>query len=248
MVNHNYLFVEWSDDKSGMLATSFKIGQRNLNTIQLVNVTKLQFGNCYRRATHHGSKFTALDKVRAKIFARLISMPVQLKYLSLENFQWLLYVIENAFDDLRENVLSTVQHAEFGIPSCNLGNYESIYVGKHLVPFLNGYMPHLQTLCLWRPDDFPWTSIRSNLKAGRYNSLLTRRWLQYLRTPQSINEHVTVFEQDLCQLFEGLKQFVFLNIYGTIPVEKFEPYRLMTQCRFPNSQFDIQISRFRLWI
>ncbi|CAF3458297.1 unnamed protein product, partial [Rotaria sp. Silwood2] len=63
-----------------------------------------------------------------------------------------------AFDDLKENVLSIVQHAEFGIPSCNLGNYESIYVGKHLVPFLNSYMPHLQTLCLWRPDDFPWTS------------------------------------------------------------------------------------------
>jgi hypothetical protein len=26
------------------------------------------------------------------------------------------------------------------------------------VPFLSTYMPHLQTLRLWREDDFPWTS------------------------------------------------------------------------------------------
>jgi hypothetical protein len=59
---------------------------------------------------------------------------------------------------LRENALSTVRHAEFGIASCNFGYDVSVQIGKHLVPFLNIYMPHLQTLRLWRPDDFPWTS------------------------------------------------------------------------------------------
>jgi hypothetical protein len=33
-----------------------------------------------------------------------------------------------------------------------------IRVGKNLVPFLRRHMPRLQTLRLWRPDDFPWTS------------------------------------------------------------------------------------------
>ncbi|CAF4692957.1 unnamed protein product [Rotaria sp. Silwood1] len=81
-------------------------------------------------------------------------------------------------------------------------------------------MPHLQTLCLWRPDDFPWTS----------------------------TQHVAIFEQDLCQLVENLKEFTFLNIYGEIPYKKVEPYHLMVQARFPNSRIDIEISRFRLWL
>jgi hypothetical protein len=59
---------------------------------------------------------------------------------------------------LRENALSTVRYAEFGITSCNFGENEFVHIGKHLVPFLNTYMPHLQTLRLWKPDDFPWTS------------------------------------------------------------------------------------------
>ncbi|CAF3660703.1 unnamed protein product [Rotaria sp. Silwood1] len=175
---------------------------------------------CITIDTVRFSKFTGQDKVRAKIFAHLISMPVQLKYLSLAKFQWLLYVIENAFDDLRENALSTVRHAEFGIPTCNFGYNESVQIGKHLVPFLNMYMPHLQTLRLWRPDDFPWTS----------------------------NEHATIFEQDLSQLVEQLKQFVFLDIYGNISSKKVKPYRLMVQTRFSNSRFDVHISRFRLWM
>jgi hypothetical protein len=37
---------------------------------------------------------TDRDKVRAKIFAHLLSMPVQLKYLFVEKFEWLLYVIQ----------------------------------------------------------------------------------------------------------------------------------------------------------
>ena len=67
-------------------------------------------------------------------------------------------------DDLRENALSTVRYGEFGIPSCNTGQKESVYIGKQLVPFLSTYMPDLQTLRLWRRDDFPWTSSKFILK------------------------------------------------------------------------------------
>jgi len=43
----------------------------------------------------HWSKFTAQDRVRAKLCAHLISMTVQLKHLSIAKFQWLLYITEN---------------------------------------------------------------------------------------------------------------------------------------------------------
>ncbi|CAF3190900.1 unnamed protein product, partial [Rotaria sp. Silwood2] len=88
------------------------------------------------------------------------------------------------------------------------------------VPLLSTYMPHLQALQLWRPDDFPWTS----------------------------HDHVPIFEQDLSQLFDQLKEFIFLDIGGIISCEKVEPYRLMAQTRFSNSRIDVQLSRFRLWI
>ncbi|CAF1204803.1 unnamed protein product [Rotaria sp. Silwood1] len=55
-------------------------------------------------------------------------------------------------------------------------------------------------------------------------------------------------ELDLSQLLEQLKQFVFLDIYGINLREKVESYRFMIQSRFLNSQFDIQISRFRLCV
>ena len=66
-----------------------------------------------------------------------------------------------ASDELRTNALSTVQYVEFLIPSCHNASNEHIHVGKHLVPLLTTYMPRLQTLRLWRPDDFPWTSSKS---------------------------------------------------------------------------------------
>ncbi|CAF4111169.1 unnamed protein product [Rotaria sp. Silwood2] len=163
---------------------------------------------------------TDRDKVRAKIFAHLLSMPVQLKHLFVKKFEWLLYVIHYAADELRKNALTTIQYAEFGIPSCNIGRNESIHIGKNLVSILSTYMPHLHTLQLWRPDDFPWTS----------------------------HDHVTVFEQDLSQLFDQLKEFIFVDICGIIRREKVEPYRLMAQTRFPNSRIDVQLTRFRLWI
>ncbi|CAF3956624.1 unnamed protein product [Rotaria sp. Silwood1] len=147
-------------------------------------------------------------------------MTVQLKYLQVERFEWLLHIVQYIPDDLRTNALSTVRYAEFGLPSCHKCRGDVAHIGKYLVPFLSTYMPNLQTLRLWRPDDFPWTT----------------------------NQHVAIFEQDLCQLTENLKEFTFLDIYGKIDYEKVEPYRLMVQARFPNSRIDVEISRFCLWL
>ncbi|CAF2865560.1 unnamed protein product [Rotaria sp. Silwood2] len=63
----------------------------------------------------------------------------------------------SASNELRINALSTVRYAEFCLPSCH-NDYETIHIGKRLAPFISTYMPHLQTLRLWRPDDFPWTT------------------------------------------------------------------------------------------
>ncbi|CAF4154420.1 unnamed protein product [Rotaria magnacalcarata] len=60
--------------------------------------------------------------------------------------------------ELRTNALSSVRYAEFCLPSCHYGFNKANHTGKHLVPFISTYMPRLQTLRLWRPDDFPWTS------------------------------------------------------------------------------------------
>ncbi|CAF4363021.1 unnamed protein product [Rotaria sp. Silwood2] len=150
-------------------------------------------------------------------------------------------------DDLRMNALNTVRCAEFRLPSCHIGRSDVIHIGKHLVPFLSTYMPHLQTLRLWRPDDFPWTTIRPDYKERRYYEASVLQWRKSLKTPESIDQHVAVFEQDLCQLIGKLKDFIFLDIYGKIHYEKVEPYRSMVQARFPDSRIDVEISRFRLW-
>lgn len=61
---------------------------------------------------------------------------------------------------LKKDALDTIRHVELKIPSCNKGSNESVQLGKNLVPFLSIYMSNLQTLRLWRKDDFPWTSGR----------------------------------------------------------------------------------------
>lgn len=61
-------------------------------------------------------------------------------------------------------------------------------------------------------------------------------------------QHVEVFEQDLCQLVEKLKELTFLDIYGEIYYTKVEPYQSMVQARFPHSRSHVEISRFRLWL
>ncbi|CAF3578533.1 unnamed protein product [Rotaria sp. Silwood1] len=91
------------------------------------------------------------------------------------------------------------------------------------------------------------TSIRPDYKEY-YDDILILQWLKSLKTSKSIAQHVAIFEQNLCQLVEELKEFTFLDIYGEIHYEKIEPYRLMVQARFPNSRIDVAISRFRLWL
>ncbi|CAM4796645.1 unnamed protein product [Rotaria magnacalcarata] len=242
------IYIKHYINESNTMTTLFKMGEKTLNYIQLCNVTTLRFGIYRGRTVFSCDTLTDQDKERAKTFAHLLSMPVQLKYLFMQRFEWLLYVTQYAADELRKNALSTIRYAEFGIPSCNLGKNESIHSGKHLVPILRTYMPHLHVLQLWRPDDFPWTSLRPNYKSRQLYGPFLARWMRSLSTLESINDHVSVFEQDLSQLVDQLKEFIFLDIRGVISCEKVESYRLMVQTRFPNSRIDVHRSRFRLWL
>ncbi|CAF3732143.1 unnamed protein product [Rotaria sp. Silwood1] len=155
---------------------------------------------------------------------------------------------EQASDKLRKNALTTVRHIEFCLSSCNYGSDESAHMGKNLVPLLSSFTPYLQTLRLWRDDDFPWTSIRPKYETKYLCQVFSRHWIKSLRTTQSITEHVAVFQQDLSELVEQLKELVLLDIYGEINREKIEPYRSMVQMHFPNSRVHIEITRFRFWV
>ncbi|CAF1070763.1 unnamed protein product [Rotaria sordida] len=230
------------------LTTSFEMREQNLNNSQLRNITKLKFGYFSGRRIRPYLEWTYKDRQHLKILTLLISIPVQLKYIFVQKFEWLFYAIEFNSYYLREDALDTVRYAEFGISSCNIGPDNSAHIGKDLIPFLNTYMPYLQTLRLWRPDDFPWTSIRPICESDKLFRKLMAKWRRTLCTPESINEHVIVFEKDLCQLVEQLKEFVYLDIYGRIGPEKVKLYHSMVQKRFPNSRIYIQISRFSLWI
>ncbi|CAF4313288.1 unnamed protein product [Rotaria magnacalcarata] len=81
----------------------------------------------------------------------------------------------SAADELRKNALRTIRYAEFGIPSCNLGKNESIH------------------------------SVQPNYKSRQLYGPFLTRWKRYLPTLQSINDHVSIFEEDLSQLVEQLK-------------------------------------------
>ncbi|CAF4236636.1 unnamed protein product [Rotaria sp. Silwood2] len=242
LINHSYVF-NWPyvDKLWFQLHPSFYLFIEQFNNlspnISCINVYKTRVDEPINR-----------NKIREKILAHLISMSVQLKYLLVEQFEWLLHVVQYASNELRMNSLSSVRYAEFCLTSCHYGFNKANHIGKHLVPFLNRYMPHLQTLRLWRPDDFPWTSIRPDDEIRRNNVFPLQQWIKSLETPESIAQHVNVFEQDLCQLIEKLKEFTFLDIYGEIHYEKVEAYRLMIQNCFPHSRNDVEVSRFRLWL
>ncbi|UJR17912.1 hypothetical protein I4U23_004811 [Adineta vaga] len=75
--------------------------------------------------------------------------------------------------------------------------------------------------------------VRPNYKKYR-DGFLYIQWLNSLKTCESIAQQVIVFEQDLCQLVDKLKDLTFLDIYGEIHYEKVEPYRLTVQARFPH--------------
>ncbi|CAF4135573.1 unnamed protein product, partial [Rotaria sordida] len=121
-------------------------------------VTRLDFGSTFSRISAYHDKSINRNKLRAQVLAYLISMPVRLVYLRIEQFEWFLHLIQYASDKLKKNALSTIRHAEFGLSSCHAGSNESIDIGQNLVPLLGTHMPYLQTLRLWRADDFPWTS------------------------------------------------------------------------------------------
>ncbi|CAF4915500.1 unnamed protein product, partial [Rotaria socialis] len=76
-----------------------------------------------------------------------------------------------AFDKLRKSALTTVRHAEFRLHSCHIGSNKLIHDGKNLIYLLSTYTPYLQTLCLWRNDDFPWTSNKFFLLKSRKLSM-----------------------------------------------------------------------------
>ncbi|CAM4795683.1 unnamed protein product [Rotaria magnacalcarata] len=177
-------------------------------------------------------------------------LPTSLRpYQLYPSVSFILQQFKQASEELGANTLSTVRYVEFSLPSCHNSSKREIHMCKQLVPFLKQYMPYLQTLHIWRPDDFPWTSIRPDYGKKKDDSgRFTYRWLKSLRTSESISRHTTVFKQDLCQLVKNLKELTFLDIHGEIDHEKVESYRLMAQRRFPNSRIDFDLSRFRLWL
>ncbi|CAF3981822.1 unnamed protein product, partial [Rotaria sordida] len=232
---------------SMFLQSSLDVLQWKLTNIHLQYITRLVFGSHFCRGSEYKHKSIEHNTVRAEILAYLISMPIQLIYLRIEHFEWLLHIVQYASNTLRKNALNSVRYAEFCLSSCHKGSNESTCIGKNLVSFLGNYTPYLQTLRIWRPDDFPWTSIRPEFQSKWRRQNLTDKWLKSLTTSQSITEHVFIFEYDLSQLIQQLKQFTFLDIYGQIDHQKIEPYRSMIQRRFPNSRVHIQIRRFCLW-
>ncbi|CAF5012797.1 unnamed protein product, partial [Rotaria sp. Silwood1] len=77
------------------LTTPFKMGQQNLNDSQLRNVTKLRFGYCSRRRIGNCIEWAHQEKKHLEILAYLLSMPLQLKYLFIQKFEWLHFVVKN---------------------------------------------------------------------------------------------------------------------------------------------------------
>ncbi|CAF4656726.1 unnamed protein product [Rotaria sp. Silwood1] len=168
-------------------------GKCKVTDIQFRNVTRLDLGSC-SICMINDSNTIELNKARAKVFAHLISMPVQLEYLLVEKVEWLFHIIQYVNIYLICNIPLT----EFGIPSCYYGSNDSVHIGKNLVSFLSTYMPQLQILYLWRPDDFAWTSIRPDIRQGYFHNIDVSQWIESLKTSESIAQFVNVFQNDLC--------------------------------------------------
>ncbi|CAF4740342.1 unnamed protein product [Rotaria sp. Silwood1] len=141
-----------------LMPTAFETRQHKLINISLRHVTRFEFGSCCYRDCGSYDGRTDQNKKRARLLAHLLSMPLQLNYLRIQQFQWLLHVIAYTSDELLKNALKNVRYAEFCLTSCHFGSNQSIGIGKFLVLVLSNYMPHLQALRLWRPGDFPWTT------------------------------------------------------------------------------------------
>jgi hypothetical protein len=50
-----------------------------------------------------------------------------------------------------------------------------------------------------------------------------------------LDQHLAIFEEDLCQLMKPMKELVFLDTHGEIHKEKVESYLLMVQRLFPSN-------------
>lgn len=61
-------------------------------------------------------------------------------------------------------------------------------------------------------------------------------------------KHVLIFEQDLRQLMDGLKNLTFLDIYGAVSWKKAQAYLLMAQTHFPHGHIRVELTRFCLWL
>ncbi|CAF3645100.1 unnamed protein product [Rotaria socialis] len=148
------------DQADSMMALQilFTIKQNQTMNLSIRNVTKIQFGTCLDQIIAGTDTSIRRNKISIQVLAHLISMTVQLKYLVVQHFKWLLYAAQYASEELGANTLSTVRYVEFSLPSCHNSSKREILMCKQLVPFLKQYMPYLQTLHIWRPDDFPWTS------------------------------------------------------------------------------------------
>ncbi|CAF1245187.1 unnamed protein product [Adineta ricciae] len=228
------------------LLSAFETTINNLD-VKLRNVTILRFGFCNVFMLHPCHQLSHSIKTYVTILAHLVSIPNQLRSLFIAKFEWLLYLFQYAADKLRKNALNTVRCIEFGLASCNYGSNESIGLGANLVPVLSTYMPHLRILRLWRLDDFPWTSLRRKYIKQRNYAMFMHKWRLFLKTAECANEHTIVFEQNLCQLHDQLKELLFLDIYGVISDMKVESYRQMVQTRFPSCRVYVKTSRFCLW-
>ncbi|CAF1537672.1 unnamed protein product [Rotaria sp. Silwood1] len=132
------------------------------------------------------------------------------------------------------------------LASC-FANVNNHHLAQYYMTPFHYYYKFARFMSLYDPFNINKTEVRPDYKEY-YDDILILQWLKSLKTSKSIAQHVAIFEQNLCQLVEELKEFTFLDIYGEIHYEKIEPYRLMVQARFPNSRIDVAISRFRLWL
>ncbi len=106
-----------------------------------------------------------------------------------------------------KNALITIRDAEFGIQSCNGGSNESIHIGKHLVPLVGTFMPHLQRLRLWRPDDFPWTSSKLIFKQ---NIIIEEKYFSYFTSEYYLSTFIKFNQIHLIKELFGSS--IFLSI------------------------------------
>ncbi|CAF1416626.1 unnamed protein product [Rotaria sordida] len=76
------------------------------------NVTKIQFGTWLDRDNSHRHNPINRNEIREKVLAHLISMTVQLKYLLVEQFEWLLHVVQYS-NNLTVNLVSSKRKLTF---------------------------------------------------------------------------------------------------------------------------------------